>query len=458
MRGCRRHALERRAAGHSRVSAAPLALAEFVAQAAGGILDACTRCGRCVEICPVVPFAALAGADPKQIVAGVLGSLGASAVPLSGDAATWAHQCNGCGVCIPACPESVNPRQMIMLANTCDARHGTATPQLFRKMARAIRLMAAIQLVPEDVSRLLQPPRAREAEVVFYLGCNAIRTPHILFNAMYVLDALEVDYEVLGGPAACCGIIHSKWEGDLKTGGQVTSATLRRFGEFKPKKVLNWCPSCELHIGETIKGYRETSFDFDHITKYLVERETELKARMTTPVEMRVLLHAHTGMAELGENVARLLRAIPGLTLVDTLLEAGYTCGGSGADRSPAQKAHLRAGTLQRVAACDADALVSLYHGCHMQLADAGREHGFQVVNFTDLLVRSLGGTPRTDALEAYRAINEWQAIARLAAPQLRASGIDIDAEALAAVLPEVFSLAEFRGGLKVFSEPVVSL
>ena len=429
-------------------------LSEFVADAADDLLSACTGCGRCVEVCPVVPFAGLSGADPKAIVSGVLGALAATA-PLTGHAATWAHQCNGCGECIPACPEGVNPRQMIMLANTRDARHGTATPQLFRKMSRAIRLMAAMQLVPQDVRRLLQPPQARDAEVVFYLGCNAIRTPHILFNAMYVLDALEVDYEVLGGPSACCGIIHSKWEGDLKTGGQVTTATLHRFGEFKPKKVLNWCPSCELHLGETIKGYRETSFDFDHITKYLVEREADLKARLSTPVKMRVMLHAHTGMAELGGNVARLLRAIPGLTLVDTLLEPGYTCGGSGADRSPALKAHLREETLAHMKDSGCDALVSLYHGCHQQLAAAGLEHGFRVVNFTDLLVRGLGGEPREDALEAYRALGEWKAIASLALPKLQASGIDFDAAALAAVLPEVFASAEFRGGLEAFSGPV---
>ncbi|MGH7153847.1 MAG: hypothetical protein ACREF3_07940, partial [Acetobacteraceae bacterium] len=207
-----------------------------------------------------------------------------------------------------------------------------------------------------------------------------------------------------------------------------------------------------LHLGETIKDYRRVDFDFDHITKFLVERDDELQPLLATPVNLRVLLHAHEGMAELGQNVARLLRAVPGLTLAGTVLEPGYTCGGSGADRSPALKASRRAETLRRAADPDIDAVVSLYHGCHMQLADAGRKHGFQVVNFTDLLVRALGGTPRQDALEAFRAMDDWQEIALRAVPGLAASGIDMGPEALAAVLPDLFTSAEFRGGLQSFA------
>ena len=316
-----------------------ISLSDHVGDLTDSILDGCTRCGACVEVCPVVPFTDLARSNPGEVVSGVVDVLaGAPAMPEM--SARWAHQCNGCGVCIPACPESVNPRQLIMLATTQEACQNSATPHLFRKMSRAIRTMAAMQLMPDDVARLLQPPRARDAETVFYLGCNAIRTPHILFNAMFVLDALDVDYEVVGGSSACCGIIHSKWQGNLDAGGRVTESTLNRFGEFKPKTVLNWCPSCELHLGETIAGYREVSFDFDHITKYLLTREADLAARMTAPVNMRVVLHAHEGMRELGDNVARLLGHVPELTVVDTVLEPGYTCGGSGADRSPAL-AHL---------------------------------------------------------------------------------------------------------------------
>jgi Fe-S oxidoreductase len=429
---------------------AQASLADHIEKAVSDITAACTRCGTCVEVCPVVPFADMARADPDKVVTGVLETLNGAA-PMSGASAKWAHQCNGCGACIPACPEGVNPRRMIMLANTQEAGQGGATPHLFRKMSRAIRLMAAMQLNPDDLNGLLRPTPAHDVDVVFYLSCNAIRTPHVLFNAMYVLDAMEIEYEVLGGPSACCGIIHSKWEGNLNAGGRVTESTLRQFGDFQPKTVLNWCPSCELHLGETIKGYRETTFDFDHITKYLVEHEAELKARLTTPVNMRVLLHAHEGMLEIGQNVERLLRAIPGLTVVDMVLEPGYTCGGSGADRSPQLKAQMRDETLRRVAEPGIDALVSLYHGCHQQLASAGQEHGFQVVNFTDLLVRGLGGTPRVDVLEAFRAIGDWREIARQAQPSLQTNGIDMDEEALADLLPDLFTSAEFRGGLQNF-------
>ena len=39
---------------------------------------------------------------------------------------------------------------MLMLANTESAEHQSDTPILFRSVARAIRLMAAMQLAPAD--------------------------------------------------------------------------------------------------------------------------------------------------------------------------------------------------------------------------------------------------------------------------------------------------------------------
>lgn len=427
-------------------------LQDYMHTASQGVLDACTRCGACVEICPVVPHAGAAEVEPALLVGGVLDVL-RDGGPLQGHAAAWAGQCDGCGLCIPACPEGVNPRTMLMLAQSASKVAHTDTPQLFRKMSRAIRLMAAMQLAPADMARLLQPPRPDKKPVIFYTGCNAIRTPHLLFNAMYVLDALDVDYAVMGGPSSCCGIIHGKWEGETDTAGRVIGNTLKRFGDFEPERVLSWCPSCQMHLGESLEGFGERDFGFDHVTSFLVEEADRLAEAMTTPVPMRVVLHAHDGMADLGANVERLLRMVPQLEIAEVAWESGYTCGGSGADRSPTLKAERRAETLRIVRESGADALISLYHGCHAQLAGMGEKEGITVINFTDLLVRALGGSPREDLLYGWRMAGEWRALAEHSGPTLRANGMDLDPNWLEDVLPDVLAQKEFKGGLETFAK-----
>src|SRR3546814_86041 len=78
------------------------------------ILDACTRCGRCVEVCPMVEPAGLDRGDAKAIVGGVLDILRTGQGPA--DAERWASVCSGSGFCIPACDYGVNPRFMLAMA------------------------------------------------------------------------------------------------------------------------------------------------------------------------------------------------------------------------------------------------------------------------------------------------------------------------------------------------------
>ena len=126
----------------------------------------CTACGKCVEICPVTPFTSVKTGDEPGVIKDVLELLrnGAS---ITGAAQEWTIQFNGCGLCIPACPVEINPRRMLMLANTVEAEQDNPTPQLFRKMSRAIHIMAAMQLAPPEFDKLLRTPRAHPANVVF---------------------------------------------------------------------------------------------------------------------------------------------------------------------------------------------------------------------------------------------------------------------------------------------------
>ncbi len=78
------------------------------------ILEKCTACGVCAQVCPILPYTAADGRDPKQIVAGVLAILRGE--PGDPAAAVWIEACAGSGVCVKECPEPVNPRRMLLLA------------------------------------------------------------------------------------------------------------------------------------------------------------------------------------------------------------------------------------------------------------------------------------------------------------------------------------------------------
>ncbi|MCC7082308.1 MAG: (Fe-S)-binding protein [Burkholderiales bacterium] len=423
-------------------------LAVYLREAAKRIDEACVRCGRCVEVCPVRPLSALKDADPVATVANVLDALVRDA-RLDDGAAGWIRSCNSCGICIDECPEKINPRRMLTLSTTKLASEGTKTPELFKRMSRSIKLMLAMQVIPEEFKRLFIPEPRRSVPFVFYAGCNPLKTPHLLFNTMMVLDALGIDYAFAGGPSACCGVIAAKWEGQIEQGGRVAQSVMRRFDKFEPQRVLNWCPTCEIHLGETLGGFTESGFQFDHVTNLLVERLDAGELCFTHPLPRRVVLHGHVGSgAQVTNNVARLLGAIPKLEVVEILWEQAYTCGASGCAKTPELAKREHAGQVEAAQRHGVDAFVTLYHGCHQAILSAAKGLGLDVLNFTDLLVEAMGATPHADANKTLRALDDWALVAETAGPWLKANGVDIDADFLRENGAEIFSAAEFRGGL----------
>src|SRR5258708_5719990 len=77
------------------------------------ILDRCTTCGACADICPMPGPAGLDTSDTKALTAGILTVLRGGTHT---DASRWAEVCSGSGHCIPACQYGVNPRLMLALA------------------------------------------------------------------------------------------------------------------------------------------------------------------------------------------------------------------------------------------------------------------------------------------------------------------------------------------------------
>src|SRR5262249_41724124 len=177
----------------------------------------------------------------------------------------------------------------------------------FRLVARAVTHLPGRQRTETDLARLgqipsaEQPPLAEPPDVVFYTGCNVLKTPHIALLALDIMDAIGVSYRVMGGPSHCCGVVQMR-TGDVDTSGRFGTNTMEKLAKSKTGKVLAWCPSCFVQFTEftlpTVERVRgERPFEMTPFILHLRSHLDRLRPLMREAVPMRGALHRHTGAA-----------------------------------------------------------------------------------------------------------------------------------------------------------------
>ena len=92
--------------------------------------------------------------------------------------------------------------------------------------------------------------RADLPDVVFYTGCNVLKTPHIALLCLDIMDEIGTDYQVMGGPTPLLRLGQLR-AGDTDTSGRFAANTINKLSQSKTGQVLAWCPSCVVQFGET---------------------------------------------------------------------------------------------------------------------------------------------------------------------------------------------------------------
>jgi heterodisulfide reductase subunit D len=367
------------------------------------IIDACTRCGKCVEVCPVKGPAGVA-APAQEVVSGVIDILRNGDGP---DASRrWASTCMLTGDCIEACDYGVNPRFMLTMARLAMAKASTEPREQrrqgvehFRKLNREVTVQSRMQLDGDILARLGQKAAAgkdanRELapDFVFYTGCNLLKTPHIALLALDIMDALGVRYQVMGGPTHCCGIGQMR-TGDTAVSANMAEATLKKLA--RSGQVLTWCASCQVQFTEVMLPAYERQvgsrpFEMTPFMRFLGERTDQLRPLLRHRVPMRVALHRHPGIPGVVEAAIRLLTAVPGVELVDLGLPAIGLM--SNALRTlPDYKRQLQLRELEAARDAGVDALVAVYHADHRELCAHERDWPFAVINLLEVVGASMG-------------------------------------------------------------------
>jgi Fe-S oxidoreductase len=410
------------------------------------MIDACTRCGKCVEVCPVTGPGGV-NAGPREVISGVLDILRKGDGPEA--SRKWANACVLSGECIKACDYGVNPRFLLGMARLAMTRAKEQAAEQrrqgvegFRKVAREVMHLSRMQLDDSLLARLGQKatePRGVAPDFVFYTGCNVLKTPHIALLALDIMDALGVTYEVMGGPSHCCGIVQMR-AGDVATSGRMAGSTMDKLS--RSRNVISWCPSCHVQFTETtlpayekVRGSRP--FEMTPFMLFLRQRLDALRPLLRRRVAIRIALHRHPGVKGVVEAAEDILRAVPGVVLVD-LGQPAVGLMSNYFRALPEYRKKLQREELDAAQQAGVDALVAIYHADHRELCAHERDYPFRIMNVLEIVGASME-IAHADEFKRLKLMQDVDLIAAECEDLVARHGLDRTAtrQAIAAMLEE---------------------
>lgn len=292
-----------------------------------------------------------------------------------------------------------------------------------------INLTVALQVMPDEIAWLTSVPRTPEPhDTVLYLGCNAMRTPHLVLAAIDVLKAMGEDLVTIGGPANCCGIVHNLHR-DFEVADKVSKTSTDKILRFQPKNVLTICPNCNYTYEHVTAKTQEVPFEMVHFYEYVHANLDKLS--FAKPYPKRIGLHRHLGDSHHqdrhGRMCADILAAIAGVTVVDlpTFEELGALCTlRSSTSITEERYEDIMAGLFGAAAAAGCDTMGVVYHSCQRELAAQAHRAPVAVKSVYEIVAEALG-CPHEDKLARFRAIGDVDAVLAEVAPNIAAYRID---------------------------------
>jgi glycolate oxidase iron-sulfur subunit len=276
-------------------------------------------------------------------------------------------------------------------------------------------LGAALRLAPPAVSAAAARPLprrvpalgTRRAVVGMLTGCvQSVFFPQVNAATARVLAAEGCDVVIPRGQG-CCGALslHSGREEEAMAFARRTIATFEQAGVDAVVVNSAGCGSAMKEYERLLRaadgGWAERAAEMSGKVRDLAEFLAELgPAAPRHPLPVTAAYHDACHLAH-AQQITRqprdLLRAIPGLTLVE-VPDAGTCCGSAGVYNllQPEAASELGARKAESVQATGASLLISANPGCSLQIASALAERGqdIAVAHTAEVLDASIRGRP----------------------------------------------------------------
>jgi len=259
-----------------------------------------------LQRCPVIlhtPLAAVAPATIQQDIKAFL--MGGEVTENVYTRAFACMECFGCGD--TGCPRGLDPLAINEIVKW-EYRQRFGTPDWFSDPADPAapqRILASIQVAPEDYQRLMTPSDREQARYVFFPGCNVYSQPEKVLQALDILEYLTYDVAFVPGLDFCCGDAYL-FAGDVEQAGAASTRMVNQIAAYRPERVIFWCPTCLCRFNTTLAPILDgldTPLVLQSFPQFLAEHMLLLPQRDSPPAT--VTLHeackaAFTGVDRTG--------------------------------------------------------------------------------------------------------------------------------------------------------------
>jgi Fe-S oxidoreductase len=400
-------------------------------------LDACTRCGRCLDHCPGAvsgkPLAPKKNWDTLRVHLEEKAALkrkgvdpyGEGQTKLIGDGVSedviWS--CTTCLACAMVCPvfipcvdKFVEMRRYLVLM---ESNFPQEVQLVFRNMENNSNPWGVGSGLRADWAKGLEvKTMAEDSEVdlLFFVGCAGSfddRNKKVATSLVKILKASGVKFSILGTEEGCCG------DSARRIGNEYLYQTLVQtnievFKSYGVKKIMTICPHCF----NTLKNeYPQFGGQYEvmHYTHFVADALGSGRLKLTKPLEKVITYHdsCYLGRAnEVYEEPRRIIRAIPGLKLVEMERNhiRSFCCGAGGGRMWMEEKLGTRINQLRTEQALQTKAnwVGTACPYCLTMLGDGIKEKGLEetmaawdlselVVQAMDLQTSAAGAEKKTE-------------------------------------------------------------
>ncbi len=329
-----------------------------------------------------------------------------------------AYQCSMCGGCDVSCKHVSNievydtllalrenlykegavlPEHLKAVEST--AKHGNPYGTLKEKKASWMKTLNLGVLKPGG-----------RAELLYFAGCTtALYTPETARNTVKILEALDVDFAVLGADEPCCGSLAYEL-GAREAFEEQAKRNVELLNRLGVSVLVTSCAGCYKMFKVEYPSIVEVGFEVMHVSQLLEKLLKESRVKLH-PLHLKVTYHDPCRLGRLGEprkpgEVRRggggvyeapraVLRRIPGLELVEMsrVREYSYCCGAGGGVKQafPDLASWAARERLEEAKATGAEVLVTCCPLCKVNLSEHLEDGSLKVCDLVDLIAKSMG-------------------------------------------------------------------